>query len=195
VFICASKRSSSCPDRAAAPGSQVLNHESIEGRSLGSPNRPHSPVAFPELLAAASNAPYQDSTKGTLREHQRGHARPRTASPLRPIPPPCGTFVASASRACPLVPLHRSMVRRRKREPGVLIAAARFLRTMLGPLSAAFPRRTHQLLTNVAGRSCAAPLTAPARKSAPSGWAPSNEAAKRVQDFPGERAGRMNVGR
>ena len=32
-----------------------------------------------------------------------------------------------------------------------------------GPISAAFPRRTHRLLTNVVGRSCAAPLTAPAR--------------------------------
>src|SRR5512132_685228 len=40
--------------------------------------------------------------------------------------------------------------------------------TMLARCSAAFPRRTHQLLTNVAGRSCAAPLTTPARKSAPS---------------------------
>jgi hypothetical protein len=62
-------------------------------------------------------------------------------------------------------------------------------------ISAAFPRRTHQLLTNVAGRSCAAPLTAPARKSTRSGWAAVQRSGKRVQDFPGERAGRMNVGR
>jgi hypothetical protein len=48
---------------------------------------------------------------------------------------------------------------------------------------------------NVAGRSYAAPLTAPARKSAPSGWAAVQRSGKRVQDFPGERAGRMNVGR
>ena len=68
-----------------------------------------------------------------------------------------------------------SMVRRRKREPRVLIAAARFLPTML----ARFPRRTHQLLTNVAGRSCAAPLTAPARKSAPSGWAAVQRSGKK----------------
>ena len=47
------------------------------------------------------------------------------------------------------------------------------------PISAAFPRRTHQLLTNVAGRSCAAPLTAPARKSAPSRRAAVQRSAKK----------------
>lgn len=72
-----------------------------------------------------------------------------------------------------------SMARRRKREPEVLIAAARFLPTMLARFLAAFP-----ILTNVAGRSCAAPLTAPARKSAPSGWRPFNEAAKGCKTFP-----------
>jgi hypothetical protein len=48
-----------------------------------------------------------------------------------------------------------------------------------GPISAAFPRRTHQLLTNVAGRSCAAPLTAPGRKSAQSRWAAVQRSGKK----------------
>ena len=77
-----------------------------------------------------------------------------------------------------------SMVRRRKREPRVLIAAARFLPTMLARFPRRSPRRTHQLLTNVAGRSCAAPLTAPARKSAPSGWAAVQRSGKGCKTFP-----------
>jgi hypothetical protein len=88
-----------------------------------------------------------------------------------------------------------SMVRRRKREPGVLIAAVRFLPTML----ARFPRRSQGVLTNYSPTSRAAVAqprlqrrhVSPRRR----GGRPSNEAAKRVQDFPGERAGRMNVGR
>jgi hypothetical protein len=45
------------------------------------------------------------------------------------------------------------------------------------------------------GSSCAAPLTAPPRKSAPSRRAAVQRSGKRVQNSPGERAGRMNVGR
>ena len=90
-----------------------------------------------------------------------------------------------------------SMVRRRKREPEVLIAAARFLPTML----ARFPRRSQGVLTNYSPTSRAAVAqprlqrrhVSPRRRGG--GRAPSNEAAKGVQDFPGERAGRMNVGR
>jgi hypothetical protein len=87
-----------------------------------------------------------------------------------------------------------SMVRRRKREPGVLIAAVRFL-----PMLARFPRRSQGVLTNYSPTSRAAVAqprlqrrhVSPRRR----GGRPSNEAAKRVQNSPGERAGRMNVGR
>ena len=86
-----------------------------------------------------------------------------------------------------------SMVRRRKREPGVLIAAVRFL-----PMLADF-RGVQGVLTNYSPTSRAAVAqprlqrrhVSPRRR----GGRPSNEAAKRVQNSPGERAGRMNVGR
>jgi len=72
-----------------------------------------------------------------------------------------------------------SMARRRKREPEVLIAAARFLPTMLARFLAAFP-----ILTNIAGRSCVAPLqrrhVSPRRR----GGRPFNEAAKGCKTFP-----------
>ena len=55
---------------------------------------------------AASNA------EGTLREHQRGHGRPRAVTRLRPFPSSCAAFVPASSRPCPRFPPRRSMVRR-----------------------------------------------------------------------------------
>jgi hypothetical protein len=51
-----------------------------------------------------------------VREHQRGHWRPRAVTRPRAILSVCGIFVPAASRACPRFPLRCSMVRRCSRE-------------------------------------------------------------------------------
>jgi hypothetical protein len=116
------------------------------------------------------------ATGGKAREPRDRKNKPN------PLPP--------AATGC----LRRSMVRRRKREPGVLIAAARFLPTML----ARFPRRSQGVLTNYSPTSRAATNYSPTSRAAVAqprlqrrhvsprrrGGRPSNEAAKRVQDFP-----------
>jgi hypothetical protein len=50
--------------------------------------------------------------EGTMREHQRGHARPPAVIPSRSIPLVCGTFVVAVTRACPCFPSRSSMARR-----------------------------------------------------------------------------------
>ncbi len=50
--------------------------------------------------------------KGTLREHQPGHARPRAVTRFRQIPSLCGIFLPVVTRVCPRVPFPPSMVRR-----------------------------------------------------------------------------------
>jgi hypothetical protein len=47
-----------------------------------------------------------------VREHHRGHARPRRVTRLRAIPSSCAACVPAASRACPRFPPRGSMVRR-----------------------------------------------------------------------------------
>jgi hypothetical protein len=66
-------------------------------RPCGGHRRAPSPWACTPLLL---------SVEGTLREHRRGHARPRSVTPSRPIP--------SLSRA---VLRHVRLVRRRNRHP------------------------------------------------------------------------------
>jgi hypothetical protein len=50
--------------------------------------------------------------KGTWRERQPGHARPRAVTPFRRIPSVCSIIVAAVTRVCPRFPLQTSMVRR-----------------------------------------------------------------------------------
>jgi hypothetical protein len=103
-----------------------------------------------------------------------GKSRDRKNGGNKPKPLP------SVATGC----LRGSMVRRRKREPGVLIAAARFLPTML----ARFPRRSQGVLTNYSPTSRAAVAqprlqrrhVSPRRR----GGRPSNEAAKGCKTFP-----------
>ena len=87
-----------------------------------------------------------------------------------------------------------SMVRRRKREPGVLIAAARFLPTML----ARFPRRSQGVLTNYSPTSRAAVAQPRLQRrhvvrAIGVGGRPTKR-QKGCKTFP-VSAGRMNVGR
>ena len=68
------------------------------------------------------------------------------------------------------------------------------LETNAGPISAAFPTLTNYSPTSPA--AVAQPrLQPPARKSAPSEEGRRSTKRQRVQNSPGERAGRMNVGR
>jgi Glucose-6-phosphate dehydrogenase, NAD binding domain/Glucose-6-phosphate dehydrogenase, C-terminal domain len=50
--------------------------------------------------------------KGTLREHNCGHARPPPATRLRRTPSSCSAFVPAGSRPCPRFPPRRSMIER-----------------------------------------------------------------------------------
>jgi hypothetical protein len=107
----------------------------------------------PQTVDLVGGAPSRP--KGTLREHRRGHARPRAATPLPLISSPCGVFVPAASRACPRVPPRRSMVRRgstvrvRQRASGKALQSATFrlpkqkrrARAGTRGLLLAFPRR------------------------------------------------------
>jgi hypothetical protein len=54
----------------------------------------------------------QPDPKGTLREHQPGHARPRPVTRPQPIPPSSGISLVDATRGCPSFPRRCSMVRR-----------------------------------------------------------------------------------
>ena len=55
----------------------------------------------------------QSAGKGTLREHHLEYRRARGVTRLRRSSSSCAAFVPAASRACPLFPCRRSMVRRR----------------------------------------------------------------------------------
>src|SRR4051794_15573276 len=61
-------------------------------------------------FATAARVP-DVTVEGTLREHHRGHARPRAVTRFRRIASSCWFFVPATTRLCPRFPFQTSMVR------------------------------------------------------------------------------------